>query len=270
VTGKSQSPLIEQSVLTITASDSCGGTGIQADLYTFAAFGVHGASVVTAVAAQNTLGIQAIEAVSDRQIVAQLESVLEDLPVRAIKTGLLPSVAGIGILGDILISQEPAIPLVVDPVALSVHGRKLTGTTAFEALCDHLFPLAAVITPSIPEAEALTGMTIETLDDMVKAALMLLEVGPGAVLMKGRQLGGDEITDILLTPDGVTRFIHPARPERFHGTGSTLSAGIAANLALDQSLEESVSQAVDYVQSCIANSVSPVSGHIGLLGHTAR
>ncbi len=262
-----QSPLIEQSVLTITASDSCGGTGIQADLNTFAAFGVHGATAVTAVAAQNTLGIQAVEQVSDRQIVAQIESILEDLPICAIKTGMLPSVAGIGILGEILAAQEPAIPLVVDPVVVSVSGIKLAGTTAFEALCNHLFPLATVITPSIREAIALSGMPIETVSDMEKAAAILLQTGPGGVLLKGRNLGRDKITDILLTPQGVTRFSHPARKDRYHGTGSTLSAAIAANLALGKTLEESVGQAVDYVQSCIANSVAPVSGHLGLLGH---
>jgi hydroxymethylpyrimidine/phosphomethylpyrimidine kinase len=262
-----QSPLIDKSVLTITASDSCGGTGIQADLNTFAAFGVHGATVVTAVAAQNTMGIQAVEPVSDRQIIAQLESVLEDLPIRGIKTGLLPSVACIGILGEILATQDPAIPLVVDPVAISVTGTKLTGDTAFEALRNHLFPLAALITPNLEEASVLCGIPIKTLDAAEKAAAALLEFGPMAVLLKGRHLGKNEITDILMTADGMTRFKHPARQGRFHGTGSTLSAAIAANLALKYSVEESVRQAVDYVQSCLTNSLAPLSGHVGLLGH---
>ena len=156
-----RTPVIERSVLTIAGSDSCGGSGIQADMNTFASFGVYGASVITAVTARNTIGTQAVEPVSDRMIVAQMESVLEDLPICAIKTGMLPSVPGIAVLGEILEQQSPRMPLVVDPVVIEPPGSRLTGDTALEAVQNHLFPLAAVITPNREEAQELTGINIE-------------------------------------------------------------------------------------------------------------
>ena len=265
-----QIPVLERSVLTIAGSDSCGGAGIQADLSTFAAFGVYGASVVTAVTARNTVGVQAVEPVSDRMIVAQIESVLEDLPICAIKTGMLPSVAGIAILGDLLESQDPALPLVVDPVVIEPEGKKLTGETALEAIGNHLFPLATVITPNLEEAAVLTGMDIRSLEGMEAAAEELLRRGPRAVFLKGGHFGGDDITDLLVTRDGTTAYRHKAFPGRFHGTGCALASGIAAGLALEKPLEEAVREAVDYVQACLDNSVAPVKGRLGLLGHKPR
>ena len=262
-----QSPLIERSVLTIAGSDSCGGAGIQADLNTFAAFGVYGASVITAVTARNTLGVQALEPVSDRLIVAQMESVLEDLPIRAIKTGMLPSVAGIAILGEMLETRELRIPMVVDPLVIEPDERELSGDAALEAIQNHLFPLATVITPNLEEAGVLTGVRIADMDGMEAAAHELLDRGPHAVFLKGGCFDGQDITDILLTRDGVQRFTHRAFDGRFHGTGCALSSAVAAGLALDKSVPEAVQDAVDYVQACLENSLAPVKGRLALLGH---
>ena len=262
-----QTPVIETSVLTIAGSDSCGGAGIQADLNTFAAFGVYGASVVTAVTARNTLGVQAVEPISDRMIVDQLESVFEDLPITAIKTGMLPSVAGITILGEILARNDPVIPMVVDPVVIEPEGKKLTGDTALEAIQTHLFPLATLITPNREEAEVLTGMTIKSMEDMETAARELLTRGSRAVFLKGGRFGGDEITDLLISTDGMLSYTHGAFEGRFHGTGCALSSAAAAGMALGKSLPEAVQDAVDYVQLCLHNSVAPIKGRLGLLGH---
>ena len=265
-----QTPVIERSVLTIAGSDSCGGAGIQADLNTFAAFGVYGASIVTAVTARNTLGVQAIEPVSDRMIVSQMESVLEDLPIRAIKTGMLPSVAGIAILGDLLEQHEPRIPMVVDPVVIEPEDRKVSGEAALEAIQNHLFPLATVITPNLEEARVLTGLPIRNMDEMEAAAGRLLDRGPYAVFLKGGRFDGSDITDLLLTRDGARTYSHRAFEGRFHGTGCALSSAVAAGLALKKPLEEAVQDAVDYVQVCLQNSLAPVKGRLGLLGHKPR
>jgi hydroxymethylpyrimidine/phosphomethylpyrimidine kinase len=265
-----QTPVIESSVLTIAGSDSCGGAGIQADLNTFAAFGVYGASVVTAVTARNTLGVQAIEPVSDAMIVAQMEAVLEDLPIRAIKTGMLPSVAAIAVLDDILSAQEKPIPMVVDPVVVEPEDREVSGDAALEAIQNHLFPMATLITPNLEEASGLTGMAINNMEQMEAAAAELLERGPRAVLLKGGRFGGSDITDLLLTRDGKQTFSHKAFEGRFHGTGCALSSAAAAGLAMNKSLDEAVQDAIDYVQACLENSLAPVKGRLGLLGHKPR
>jgi hydroxymethylpyrimidine/phosphomethylpyrimidine kinase len=265
-----QAPLLERSVLTVAGSDSCGGAGIQADLNTLAAFGVYGASIVTAVTARNTLGVQAVEPVSDQMIVDQMESVLEDLPIAAIKTGMLPSVAGIAILGEILEQQDPIIPMVVDPVVIEPEGKKLTGDTALEAIQTHLFPLATVITPNREEAEVLTSMSIRSMDDMEAAARELLDQGSFSVFLKGGRFGGDEITDLLLTRKQKLTYTHRAFEGRFHGTGCALSSAIAAGLAMEKPLADAVQDAVDYVQACLENSLAPVKGRLGLLGHKPR
>jgi len=264
-----QAPTIERAVLTIAGSDSCGGSGIQADMNTFSAFGVYGASVITAVTARNTIGTQAVEPVSDRMIIDQIESVLEDLPICAIKTGMLPSVPGIAVLGELLRQQNPRIPMVVDPVVIEPKGRKLTGDAALEAVENHLFPLATVITPNREEAEILTGMSIDSMEEMEVAARDLLNLGSQAVFLKGGRFGGRDIIDILVTPNELYTFPHAAFEGRFHGTGCALSSAVAAGLALDKPLEAAVRDAVEYVQTCLENSVAPVKGHLGLLGHNS-
>lgn len=262
--------VIERSALTIASSDSCGGAGTQADLNTFAAFGVYGASVITAVTARNTLGVKALEPVSDRLIVAQIEAVLEDLPVSAIKIGTMPSVAGIAILGELLSSQADRPPLVVDPVVIETEERRLAGDTALAAIQNHLFPLATVITPNLEEAEGLTGLAIRDMAQMEAAARELLCRGPGAVLLKGGRFEIDTVCDILVDANGTQLFTHRAFPGRFHGTGCALSSAIAAGLALEKSLPEAVQDAIAYVQNCLENSLSPVKGRLALLGHSPR
>jgi hydroxymethylpyrimidine/phosphomethylpyrimidine kinase len=262
-----KTPMIERAVLTIAGSDSCGGSGIQADMNTFSAFGVYGASVVTAVTARNTIDTQAVEPVSDQMIVDQMESVLEDLPICAIKTGMLPSVPGIAVLGEMLEQQNPRIPMVVDPVVIEPKGKELTGDTALEAVENHLFPLATVITPNREEAEVLTGMSIGSMRDMEMSARELLKRGSRAVFLKGGQFDGKEIIDILMTPDELFTFPHAAFKGRFHGTGCALSSAVAAGLALEKSIETAVGEAVEYVQVCLENSIAPVKGRVGLLGH---
>lgn len=265
-----QTPVIERSVLTIAGSDSCGGAGIQADLNTFAAFGVYGASVITAVTARNTLGVQALEPVSDKLIVAQMEAVLEDLPILAIKTGMLPSVAAIAILGDLLGECTPRIPMVVDPVVVEPEESKLSGEAALEAIQNHLFPLATLITPNLDEARVLTGMPIRDMAEMESAARELLDRGSDAVFLKGGCFDEKDITDILLTRDGIHHYTHRAFSGRFHGTGCALSSAVAAGLAMEKSLSEAVQDAVAYVQDCLESSLVPVKGRLGLLGHKPR
>ena len=265
-----QTPVIERSVLTIAGSDSCGGSGIQADLNTFAAFGVYGASVITAVTARNTVGIQAVEPVSDRMIVSQMESVMEDLPICSIKTGMLPSVPGIAVLGEILEQLTPRIPMVVDPVVIEPKGRELTSEAMLAAVQNHLFPLATLITPNREEAQVLTGTTIDSMNEMEAAARELLEYGSEAVFLKGGQFSNDTITDILLTRDELFTFSHAAYPGRFHGTGCALSSAVAAGLAMEKALPDAVEDAVEYVQACLRHSRAPVKGHEGLLGHRPR
>jgi hydroxymethylpyrimidine/phosphomethylpyrimidine kinase len=265
-----EKPLIDTAVLTIAGSDSCGGSGIQADLNTFAAFGVHGASIITAVTARNTVQVAAVEPVSDRMIVSQLESVLEDLPVGAIKIGTLPSVAGIAVLGEQLADLNPRIPMVVDPVVIEPQGKELSGEFILEALQGHLFPLATLITPNLEEAQVLTGIKISGIKDMEAAARELLSYGPDAVLLKGGKFDSPSITDLLVTREETMEYTHNAFPGVFHGTGCALSSAVAAQLARGVSLAEAVQVAIDYVQECLAASRAPVKGRAGLLGYCPR
>jgi hydroxymethylpyrimidine/phosphomethylpyrimidine kinase len=200
-------------------------------------------------------------------IVSQMESVLEDLPISAIKTGMLPSVAGIAILGEMLEGRDPRIPMVVDPVVIDPEERKLSGEAALAAIQNHLFPLATVITPNLEEARVMTGMAIADMDGMQAAAQELLGRGPHAVFLKGGRFDGRDITDILVTRDTSHQYTHRAFPGRFHGTGCALSSAVAAGLALGRTVPEAVQDAVDYVQACLENSLSPVKGRLALLGH---
>ena len=206
-----------------------------------------------------------MEPVSDRMIVSQVESVMEDLPICAIKIGALPSVAGIAVLGELLESLESRIPLVVDPVVIEPKGKELGSETILEALQNHLFPLATLITPNLEEARILTGRKIECMADMEAAAGDLLKLGSEAVLLKGGKFGGSEITDILLTRQGTETFTHASFKGRFHGTGCALSSAVAAGLAKGTPLNEAVGTAVAYVQQCLEHSQSPIKGHAGLL-----
>jgi len=227
---------------------------------------VHGASVVTSVTAQNTLGVFAIGTIADEVLLAQLDAVLDDLPVRAIKTGMFPTPHGIELVAARLARCAPRIPLVVDHVMAATSGFELSGSNAMRAMQRHLFPLATLLTPNLDEARVLTGLRLDSPEEMAAAGRKLLEQGCYAVLMKGGHLQSETITDLLITRTAVVPFSHPAQTGSYHGTGCTLSAAIAARLAKGESLNSAVSGAIGFVQECIRLSHSPERGEIRLLG----
>ncbi len=217
--------------LTIAGSDSSGGAGIQADLATFAAFKVYGASVITALTAQNTTGVRAIFAISPDFVARQLDAVLDDLEVGAAKTGMLAGAAIIETLADRL-RARPLRYLVVDPVMVAASGDLLLDPAANASMRNLMLPLATLLTPNLREAEVLTGRPVTTVAEMREAARALIDFGARAVLVKGGHLGGDAIDDFFdgrrLREFGAARI----QSRNTHGTGCTLSAAIAAGLAL--------------------------------------
>jgi hydroxymethylpyrimidine/phosphomethylpyrimidine kinase len=227
--------------LTIAGSDSSGGAGIQADLKTFSAFGVYGASAITALTAQNTCGVQGIEAVSPAFVAQQLRSVLSDLAVGAIKTGMLANADIVMTVAEVLRSAPPR-PFVVDPVMVATSGDVLLAPEAVTAVKRELLPLASLITPNLPEAAILLGTEMAASEEaMVRQAELLRTTGCHAVLIKGGHGVGDAAIDILVSASGVERFQRPrlATPHS-HGTGCTLSAAIAALLAQGVALAPAV------------------------------
>jgi hydroxymethylpyrimidine/phosphomethylpyrimidine kinase len=234
--------------LTIAGSDSSGGAGIQADLKAFSAFGVYGASVITALTAQNTRGVSAVEAISPGFIVAQMEAVLSDLDVGAIKTGMLANAAIVEAVAARLASAPP-LPVVVDPVMVATSGDVLLEPAAIEAVKSRLTPLALLLTPNLPEAARMLGATEATSEtEAIAQARALHGLGCKAVLLKGGHGSGDLAVDILCDANGVQRFVKPKVDTRHtHGTGCTLSAAIAALLARGATMREAVERAKDYV-----------------------
>ena len=257
--------------LTIAGSDSGGGAGIQADLKTFSALGVYGASVITAVTAQNTRAVTAVEAVSPALIRAQIEAVFADLPPQAVKTGMLGDSQTICTVADSLAAV--ALPyLVIDPVMVAKSGDKLLADAAIATLRERLIPLATLITPNLPEAGELLGRSVTTRDDMPQAAADLLALGCHAVLLKGGHLAGDASDDLLLTTGGATWLSAARHPgKNTHGTGCTLSAAITAGLARGLALVDAVHTAKDYIGAAIAaaDRLHVGSGH-GPLHHFHR
>ena len=240
--------------LTIAGSDSSGGAGIQADLKTFSALGVYGASVLTALTAQNTTGVQGVHPVPPEFVAAQMASVLDDLDVRAIKTGMLADAPIIRAVVDGLARHAVAIPVVVDPVMVATSGDLLLQSDAIETLRSALIPRATLITPNLPEAAALLDEPIaatepEAMDQLAR----LIRLGAGAVLLKGGHGSGDEAVDLLAIGPRVIRLAAPRIATRnTHGTGCTLSAAIAARLAAGDDLEPAVRHAKTYVHAAIA------------------
>lgn len=254
-------------VLTIAGSDSGGGAGIQADLKTFAANGCYGMSVITALTAQNTRAVTAIHPVPEDFIAAQMDAVMEDIGVDAIKIGMLHSPAVIQVVAERLRHFQVA-NVVVDPVMVAKSGDALLREDAVEALRAELLPLATLITPNIPEATVLLGRAqaemVEEPEGLEEVARALLQLGPGAVLLKGGHLSGDRSPDILIGSGDVARF-EAARVDtpNTHGTGCTLSSAIAAQLAHGHPLPEAVGRAKDYItRALIAGSAYRLgSGH---------
>ena len=238
--------------LTIAGSDSGGGAGIQADLKSFSALGAYGASVITALTAQNTRGVAMVEVTSPAMVAAQLDAVLDDLAVGAIKIGMLGSAALMEIIAGRL--EGGTVPIVLDPVMIAKSGDVLLPNAAIAALKTRLLPMAALLTPNIPEAARLLD-TAPAVDEaeMEAQGKELLRFGCGAVLMKGGHLPGPVCTDILVTAQSVTRLSAPRiETQNTHGTGCSLSSGIAAGLAQGLSLEEAVQRAQSWLHAAIA------------------
>lgn len=241
---------------------------MQADLKTFFRFGVYGASALTLVTAQNTLGVQRLELLPPELVYAQIQSVAEDLPVHAAKTGALGDAAIVEAVAE-AVARFRIAPLVVDPVMVAKGGDPLLAPGAVQALKARLFPLATLITPNRLEAEALLQRPIRTLREAEEAARDLLDLGPRAVLLKGGHLEGEEAVDLLATPEGVLAFRAPRVPTRHtHGTGCTLSAAIAALLALGKPLEGAVGEAKAYLTRALETAPGLGHGH-GPLNHFA-
>jgi hydroxymethylpyrimidine/phosphomethylpyrimidine kinase len=243
--------------LTIAGSDPSGGAGIQADLKTFAALGVYGASVITALTAQNTVGVSGVFAVPADFISAQFRSVVSDLSVAAIKTGMLGDVATVEMVASLL-GDVKSVPVVVDPVMVATSGDVLLRPDAIDAMRRALIPLAALITPNIPEASRLLDIPeAKTEGEMQAQAEALMRLGCAAVLLKGGHGDGDEVVDILF--DGRQQFAF-RRPRvatsNTHGTGCTLSAAIVANLALGRSMDAAVYDAKAYVWDALSAGAS--------------
>jgi hydroxymethylpyrimidine/phosphomethylpyrimidine kinase len=248
--------------LTIAGSDSGGGAGIQADLKTFEAHGVFGASVVTALTAQNTRAVEAVLPVPADFILAQLDAVASDLRVAVVKTGMLGGADVVAAVAD-GITRHGLRPVVVDPVMISKSGFPLLPPEAIQAVKDRLIPLADLVTPNAHEAAALAGFPVETLGDARRAAAAIRALGPRAVLVKGGHLDGEpDAVDVLLDADGEALF----RAERIatrhtHGTGCTYSSAIAANLARGYGLRQAVERAKAYLTEAIRHALPLGAGH---------
>jgi hydroxymethylpyrimidine/phosphomethylpyrimidine kinase len=253
--------------LTIAGSDPSGGAGIQADLKTFHQFGVYGEAVITLVTVQNTSGVRRVEVLDDALVKEQIESVIEDMPPRAAKTGALGSAEVASAVAQL--AQLFSFPLVVDPVMFSKHGARLLSSEAETVLCNALLPPCTLVTPNIAEAEALSGARIATVSDMEEAARTIAKLGPKAVLVKGGHLEGEPV-DVLYSAGNFRRFTGRRVPTRnTHGTGCTYSAAITASLAHGESLETAVSRAKQFVQSAIESAPGFGRG-FGPLNHFAR
>jgi len=248
--------------VTIAGSDSGGGAGIQADLKTFAALGAYGASVITALTAQNTQGVSAIHEVPPAMIAAQIDAVFSDLKVNAVKIGMLSAPLAIGAVAAGL-DRWKQNTVVLDPVMVATSGDRLLAPEAVATLTRDLFPRALVITPNLHEAAALTGMPLAQNENEMRAqAQALLALGANAVLIKGGHAQQRDATDLLVTRDAIARFTaEKIETKNTHGTGCTLSSAIAAGLAKGASLAEAVADAKAYVTAAIAAADELTIGH---------
>jgi hydroxymethylpyrimidine/phosphomethylpyrimidine kinase len=252
-------------VLIVAGSDSGGGAGIQADVKTVTALGGHAATAITAVTVQNTLGVTGVHEVPLEVIEAQARAVLDDIGADAIKTGMLADASVVELAARLIAEYE--IPAVVDPVMVAKGGASLLAETAVGALTDRLLPVATLLTPNAPEAEALTGLLVRTTDDLKRAGEALLAMGAQAVLMKGGHIEGPVVVDLLLTPYAETRYETGRIDTRHtHGTGCTLASACAAGLAQGHSLDKAVEDARAYVIEAIRRAPGLGSGH-GPLDH---
>lgn len=249
-----------KTVLTIAGSDSGGGAGIQADIKTISANSVFGMSVITAVTAQNTQEVRSIQQIDLNIIQDQLEAVFDDLPVDAVKIGMLGNRETVYVVAKALMKYKPKF-IVVDPVMISKGGHYLLEQSAVESLKKEILPLSSLITPNIPEAGVLIGRVIQTEDDMYKACELIMEIGVEAVLIKGGHLVGPPNDLFFNGKDFHWLKAKRIQTKNTHGTGCTLSSAIAANLAKGSTLLEAVTLAKQYITTAITHSLSLGSGH---------
>jgi hydroxymethylpyrimidine/phosphomethylpyrimidine kinase len=254
--------------LTIAGSDPSGGAGIQADLKTFHQFGVYGEAVVTLLTVQNTRTVSAVETLRPEFVAQQISAVLNDIRPGAMKTGALGTAAIVEAVAAELAGAN--VPLVVDPVMVSKHGSRLMDAAAEEALVRLLLPLATLVTPNIPEAEALAGMSIVTSQDIADAGRRIQDFGARAVLIKGGHLTGYEVTDMLLDNGGEITCFSGKRVDtkHTHGTGCTYSAAISAGLAGGSNLLDAVRRAKKFLQAAIESAPGLGQG-LGPVNHFA-
>jgi hydroxymethylpyrimidine/phosphomethylpyrimidine kinase len=254
-------------VLIIAGSDSGGGAGIQADTKTVTALGGFAMTAITALTAQNTLGVTAIHEVPSDFLAEQMRLTLSDIGADAIKTGMLHRADIIEVVCSVLGEAVANVPLVVDPVMVAKGGAELLEPAARDALIGLLVPRADVLTPNLPEAAVLTGRTVETVDDMLAAGEALLKLGPRAVLMKGGHLAGNRLTDVLMTANGhVVMEGERIETRNTHGTGCTTASAIAVGLAQGLDAEAAVRRARAYVATAIRTAPGYGQGH-GPLNH---
>jgi hydroxymethylpyrimidine/phosphomethylpyrimidine kinase len=254
--------------MTIAGSDSGGGAGIQADLKTFAALGVYGTSVLTAITAQNTVGVTGVHEVPVEMVAAQIEAVVTDIEVDAVKTGMLSSTSIIETVARELARFRVEV-LVVDPVMVAKSGDKLLKDDALDAMCRSLIPMATVVTPNIPEAETLTGIEIKSKHDAQRAAEKIIGMGAEGVVVKGGHLPGPPV-DLYYDGHRFQEFsAERIDTKNTHGTGCTFASAIAAGLAKGMNVIDAVAAAKEYVTEAIRHSFEVGKGH-GPLNHFYR
>ncbi|AHF18634.1 bifunctional hydroxymethylpyrimidine kinase/phosphomethylpyrimidine kinase [Leuconostoc mesenteroides] len=257
-------------VLTIAGMDSSGGAGVSADLKTFAAQGVYGANVIVALTAQNTMGVQQVSMISPSMIHAQLKSVVDDLKISAVKSGMLGDVPTVEAVAEFL-QQADFGDYVLDPVMIAKGGAHLLSDEAIVAIKSSLIPLATLVTPNMPEAEVLSGSNITNHEDVMQSASKIQQLGVENVLLKGGHASGKDVCDYILLADGSHFWLKSSRVDtiRTHGTGDTISAAITARLALGDDMKKAIIYAKAYVDATIREGIDVGHGH-GPLNHQAR
>jgi hydroxymethylpyrimidine/phosphomethylpyrimidine kinase len=255
-------------VLIVAGSDSSGGAGIQADVKAVTMLGGYAATAITALTAQNTLGVLGIEPVAPDFVGLQMEAVLVDIGADAIKIGMLGSAANVVIVAATCRRLAPSVPIVLDPVMVAKGGARLLEPAAERALAGELLPMAALLTPNVPEAEALTGERVTDEESLLHVASRLLLLGPAAVLLKGGHLPGERVIDYLVTADGTVERFESTRIQSrsTHGTGCTLASAVATGIAEGLTLYDSVARARRYVFEAIRTAPGLGGGH-GPLNH---
>ena len=256
------------SALTIAGSDSGGGAGIQADLKTFAAHGVHGLSAIAALTAQHTRAVTAVHAPPPEFLRAQIDACFDDFDIGAVKLGMLAHAGLIHAVADALDAHAPA-HIVLDPVMVATSGARLLESDALDALRTRLIPLSTLVTPNLPEAELLLGHAIASREAMHAAAAELLALGARAVLLKGGHLedAADDVIDLYADANGVRVLRHPRLAESAHGTGCTLASAVAARLSTGMAMAESAEAATDYVHRALRGGYRPGRGDVRVLDH---